>query len=642
MCGLAGFVDFKAQTTESVLQQMTETLNHRGPDGSGTAMFPFESPNVVIGLGHRRLAIIDLSTGGSQPKQFNNKWHVVFNGEIYNFKEIRTELEKKNYQFDSQSDTEVLLKAFDCWGTDAVNYFNGMFAFALLNSEDKKLYLVRDRAGVKPLYIYQKDHLLLFASELKAFHKHPSFNPQICHNSVSTFFTYGYILAPFTIFENTSKLEPGSYLEIDLVNKSNKFHQYWSASKIFASAKAICTQKNDYDENEIINETERLLKSACEYRMLADVPVGMFLSGGYDSSLVTALLQSSRTTKLKTFSIGFDKKGFDEAPFAKKVASYLGTDHTEYYCTPANAEELLEDLPYFYDEPFADSSAIPTMLVSKLARKHVTVALSADAGDEVFAGYGKYTQVNSILNKTSKVPAILRRGTSKILGQIDPQQLSFLHKYNDFTNRFGKITELITQNTEASMLATLAQVLPLREQKRLLTHPFTSQENWFNKAHSIKGIDGINAMLALDYLTYLPDDILVKVDRATMSVGLEGREPLLDHRVLEWAATLPANLKMKNGVPKYILKQITNKYIPKAIMDRPKMGFTMPIQFWFKESLSNTLEDYINENELNHHGLLNTKLAIKQKNDFIKGKPINISAIWNLLMFQMWYKKWMR
>ena len=383
MCGIAGFVDFKKLTNESVLRNMTDALVHRGPDDAGYEIYDLD--RVAVGFGQRRLSILDLSSSGHQPMHFGN-YTVNYNGEIYNFREVRQQLEQHGYSFSSESDTEVILKAYDKWGINMVDHFNGMFAIALLDRKLQRLYLVRDRAGVKPLHIYSKDNLILFASELKAFHHHPQFQKEIDVNSLALYLQYSYIPAPYSIFEHTQKLLPGHWLSIDLQSGQHALQSYWEISSFYNSPHLSLS------DEVAIRETEERLKKAYNYRMVADVPVGVFLSGGYDSSSVAALLQADRTEKLKTFTIGFQESNFNEAPEAKKIAAFLGTDHTEWYVSAKDAAAVLPQLPEIYDEPFADNSCVPTVLVSQLASKHVKVALSADGGDEIFGGYNKFLQ----------------------------------------------------------------------------------------------------------------------------------------------------------------------------------------------------------------------------------------------------------
>ncbi|NOQ50037.1 MAG: asparagine synthase (glutamine-hydrolyzing) [Mycoplasmataceae bacterium] len=633
MCGITGFIDFNKKSNLDTLQKMTDVLHHRGPDDSGYSFF--DETNLQIGLGHRRLSILDLSKHGHQPMLFENL-EIVYNGEVYNFQEIREELEKENYSFDSDSDTEVILKAYHKWGIKAVDKFNGMFAISIYDKQNQKLILIRDRAGVKPFYWYWKDDLFMFGSELKSFHEHERFKKVINNDALALYLQYGYILQPHTIFENTYKIRSGHYLEIYLNTKKIKETVYWNVIDFYNKPKL------GISEDEAIEKMEKLLKSAFEYRMVSNVPVGVFLSGGYDSSIVTALLQHERPEKINTFTIGFYEKGFDESPYAKQVAEHLGTNHTEYYCTQKDALEIIPKLADMYDEPFGDSSAIPTALVSQLARKDVTVSLSADGGDEIFAGYGKYEKAIVYHENLSKIPRSLRKMAAWFLDVIDLNYMPFAKKIGNFETKFEKIKNLLTAENPVAIMKYLSQPYTSNEVNKLLLCDTKKQKNNFDnfKFLNIRN-DEVNQMLAIDYQTYMVDDILTKVDRATMSVGLEGREPLLDHRIIEFAAQLPSHLKYGNGDKKWILKQITHKYLPKEMMDRPKMGFAVPITEWFKDELKEYFLYYLNEDRLNKEELFDAKEVVKQREKYLNGEKENVQRLWFILMFEMWYERWM-
>ena len=632
MCGIAGFIDFESNSSIQTLKEITDVLHHRGPDDSGYSFY--DESDYQIGLGHRRLSILDLSRHGHQPMSFE-EFEIIYNGEIYNFQEIRKELEEKNYTFSSESDTEVIIKAFHEWGIEAVHKFNGMFAISIYDKKNKKIFLIRDRAGVKPLYWYRKNDLILFASELKSFHKHNGFEKIINKDALALYLQYGYILQPHTIFENAYKLRAGHYLEIDLKEKKIKETKYWSVIDCYNKPKL------DISKNEAINKMEKILKSAFNYRMISDVPVGVFLSGGYDSSLVTALLQHNRSEKLNTFTIGFQEKGFDESPFAKQVASHLGTNHTEYYCTHKDALEIIPKLAHIYDEPFGDASAIPTILVSRLAKKNVTVSLSADGGDEIFAGYTKYESVIDLHNKLAKIPMFLRKTIAWILKTINPNYIPFMSKISDFKTKFEKIKNMLLAESPAIIMSQLIQQNTNKEIKKILLTETSEVTNNFDTYKLINNNnDEINQILAIDYQTYMVDDILTKVDRATMSVSLEGREPLLDHRIIEFAARLPSDLKYNNGNKKWLLKEITHKYLPKQLMDRPKKGFAVPITEWFKDELKDYLLLYLNEERLNKERIFNTKEVLKQRDIYLNGDKEDINRLWLILMFEMWYEQW--
>ena len=417
MCGIAGFVDFTGLSSEFILEEITNTLIHRGPDGSGNKFF--QQKDFQLGLGHRRLSIIDLTDAGTQPMNFNHLW-ITFNGEIYNFNEIKTELISLNTKFSSISDTEVILHAYSQWGIECVNKFIGMFAFVIYNSNTEEIICVRDRAGVKPFFYYWQDGLFLFSSELKAFHKHPKFKKEINLNAVAAFMQFGNVPTPYCIFNNCYKLSPGHFLKFNFKQKTIEVKKYWNVYDAYNKPKL------EISFTEAKLETENILKSAFDYRMVSDVPVGVFLSGGYDSACVTALLQKNRQEKLKSFTISVPDIGLNEAPYAKEVAKHLGTDHFEFECTQKEALVLIDDLPFFYDEPFGDSSAIPTTLVCKMASKDVTVVLSADGGDEIFAGYNRYDYLMKYGNKLNQIPGFIRKGASNFMDFVPSNKIPVL------------------------------------------------------------------------------------------------------------------------------------------------------------------------------------------------------------------------
>lgn len=633
MCGIVGFVNFMRNSSSVELQKMTNVLHHRGPDDSGYSFY--EESAYQIGLGHRRLSVLDLSRHGHQPMSYENL-EIVYNGEVYNFKDIRVELEKYNYSFESESDTEVILKAYHRWGVKAVDRFNGMFAISIYDKQKQELTLVRDRAGVKPLYYYWQDGLFMFGSELKSFHNNPSFKKEIDANSLALYLQYGYIPAPHSIFKNTFKLQAGHCLTLQIQNSEFNINKYWDVIDFYNKPKL------DISEDEAIEKMEKLLKMAFDFRMVADVPVGVFLSGGYDSSVVTALLQHEQSRKLNTFTIGFHEKGFDESPYAKQVAEHLGTNHTEYYCTQQDALEIIPKLADIYDEPFGDSSAIPTVLVSQLARKDVTVSLSADGGDEVFAGYGKYRIASVYYKKFSKIPVPVKKSLIWALGAAKPAAMLFKNKIGNLESKYEKVRGLLSANSPTEVLRFLSQPYTSEEVKKLLSVDVVEKKTNFENYEGLSNTnDDINQMLAINYQTYLVDDILTKVDRATMSVSLEGREPLLDHRIIEFAAQLPSSLKYKNGDNKWLLKQIAHKYLPKEMMDRPKKGFAVPITGWFKAELKEYFLHYLSDVALNREGLFNAKEVVRQRDRYFNGEKENVQRLWFILMFELWYERWM-
>ncbi len=633
MCGISGFVDFNKKTGRDTLEKMNRMLAHRGPDGEGYAIY--ESAAAGIGLGHRRLSIIDLTEGGRQPQTFQSL-HITFNGEIYNYAEIKKRLEAKGHHFHSHSDTEVILHAYTEWGSDALQQFIGMFAFVIYDEARQKIFACRDRAGVKPFFYYWKDNLFLFGSELKALMQHPGFTKNINLDAAAAYMQYGYVPTPHCIFTDAYKLKPGHFLEISLSNKNLRTQQYWNVYDAYNKPLL------KIDLPDAIDETEKLLTNAFQYRMVSDVPVGVFLSGGYDSSCVTALLQKNNTEKIKTFTIGVPDAGLNEAPFAKTIAAHLGTDHTEFYCTHKEALEIVPQLPFFYDEPFADSSAIPTTLVSRIAREKVTVALSADAGDEIFAGYNRYDYVMKYGKKMQSIPRFMRKTAAAMMDAIPASSIPVLNKKYLFHSRYEKLKTLFKNPSEVNMLMSITQLMNNKGLSELFKAPVAGLETAFdskelqNEYHST-----LSLMLAVDYQTYLLDDILQKVDRAGMSVSLEGREPFLDQRVIEWAARLPEQYKYNNGNKKFILKEIVHRYLPAKMMDRPKMGFGIPIANWLLNDLKLFVDRYLDEAFIEKQNIFNNSEIQRIRQSFYQGKIERAEKVWYLLMFQMWYDKWM-
>lgn len=633
MCGITGFVDFESSVRKETLGSMVDILHHRGPDDVGQQVFA--TPFAQIGLAQKRLSILDLSPLGHQPMTFENLT-IIFNGEIYNFREIRKELEELQYSFTSGSDTEVILKAYHAWGIECIKKFLGMFAVVVFDDIAQELIIIRDRAGIKPLYVYKGEKVILFSSELKAFHRCPQFHPEVDLNAVGQYFKYGYIPAPYSIFKHTTKVKPGHYIRIDLKTREQNEYCYWDVLDYYNKPKLTVSFE------EALQKTEEILISACNYRMVADVPVGVFLSGGYDSSVVSALLQKHSGQTVKTFSIGFHEDQYNEAVYAKKIADFLGTDHHEYYCSVNEAKAIIPELPGIYDEPFGDSSAIPTALVSKIAVKEVKVALSADAGDEIFAGYGNYAYFLQQYNRINKLPKTVRRTLASLMpafrSVIKPVENSF---YN-LETRLGKLPQLLKSNSSVEFNAVINQYFTDYEIGNLVqgsvSTPFKTA---FGDEVDTTRNDFINVQLALGYKTFLVDDILTKVDRATMSVSLEGREPLLDHRLVEYVAQLPSDFKYHNGVSKRLLKEVAHRYIPKPLIDRPKMGFSIPVEEWLRGDLSYLLHTFLSRESVIRVGILNPENVDRIKQDFLTGKRFNFSKIWFLLMFQMWAEQWL-
>lgn len=634
MCGIAGFIDFKKNSSEDILAQMACAVSHRGPDGQG--VYFHSTSEAAIGLGHRRLSIIDLSHAADQPMHFDGL-HIIFNGEIYNYNEIRDRLIEKGHQFVTHSDTEVILHSWREWGPAAIEQWHGMFAIALFDERKNELTCIRDRAGVKPFFYYYKQDVFLFGSELKSLTIHPAFQKQINPDAVAAFLQYGNVPQPHCIYRDTYKILPGHFLQLNLQTKQTTTTQYWNVYDHYNKPKLSIGLP------EAISETEKILERSFQYRMVADVPVGVFLSGGYDSTCVTALLQKNNGEKIKTFTIGMTDEKLDEAPFAKQIAAHLGTDHTEYYCTAQEALNIIPELPHFYDEPFADPSAIPTILVSRMARKKVTVALSADAGDEIFAGYNRYDYISRFGQKINSIPAPLRKVAVAAMENISSEKIPYLRNRPHFHSRYDKLKNLLADPSPSELLKNLTQVFSQKEVESLFDQRISILKSGHNSKELKNGFnDPLSYMMAIDYQTYMVDDILTKVDRATMSVSLEGREPFLDQDIIEWAAQLPSDYKYHNGIKKYILREIVHKYVPVSIMERPKMGFAIPVESWLSHELKGLVEEYLSEEQLKAHGLFNVKEVRQTVVDFFNGRKEKYLKVWHLLMFQMWYQQWMK
>lgn len=639
MCGITGLMDTQNSSNKTVLKEMTDTLWHRGPDG-GSQVF-LSVNDIQVGLGHRRLSIIDLSEGGTQPMKCEHYW-ICFNGEIYNYKEIKQKLMSMGHTFHSSSDTEVILHAYIQWGASCLHEFRGMFAFAIINSKNGEVFCARDRAGVKPFYFYIENGIFLFSSELKALHKHPKFNKKIQQEAVEMYMQFGNIPAPYTIFQHTFKLKPGHFICFNISNlkkhpTSFEQIQYWNIYDAYNRPKL------NIPFEEAILETENILNDSFQLRMVADVPVGVFLSGGFDSAAVTSILQKSQTQKLKTFTIAVPDIGLNEAPYAKDIALHLGTDHTEFECTHQEAIAMIDDLPYFYDEPFGDSSAIPTCLVAKVARQHVTVALSADGGDEILAGYNRYDYLMRYGKKLNHTPALLRNTLSQIMNLMDADHIPYLKNKYNFANRYEKLKNLLKNPSPEQMMWSLSTQFSRHE----IEHLFLNRNAFFSTAYHSKALKAeyfseLSYMQAIDFQTYLPDDIMTKVDRATMRFSLEGREPFLDHKIIEWAAQLPDKFKYNNGIKKYILKEIVYKYLPKELMNRPKMGFAIPIEKWMRKELKTHVEEFLSSDRIKNQAIFNSSQIENLKTKFLNGKTEYGLKIWYMLMFQMWWEKWMK
>jgi asparagine synthase (glutamine-hydrolysing) len=621
MCGLAGFVDFNTNTDNSVLHKMTDVIHYRGPDDQGHEFFGHK--HAKIGLGFRRLSIIDITISGHQPMfSRDRELCIIFNGEIYNFLEIKKILIAEGFPFISNSDTEVILYSYRHWGESCVNHFNGMFAIAIYDSSKSKLVCFRDRAGVKPFYYYFKNGYFLFGSELKVILQHPMYTKELNQTSISDYFSRGYISHTQTIYKDTFKLEAGSMLTLDLDTKDMNVSPYWKIEEEYRQA------KTDMSYSEAKSELELQLIKAFTYRLISDVPVGIFLSGGYDSSAVAALLQKHSSQTLKTFTIGFYEKEFDEAKYAKEVSQIIGTDHYSYICTPRDALEIIPTLPNVFDEPFGDTSCIPTMLLSKFSREQVVVALSADGADELFAGYSKYAnalQKIHSLEKYRKFTFLL----SLLQGSRPKQGKQF---------RIGKLQEYYSSKNIEEKFDIISKLLSRRELNELL-HTNTSFNNFtieFNRDFT-----NLEILQIIDFKTYLRDDILQKVDKSTMYYSLEGREPFLDPNLIHFVTKLPNEYKLHNGISKRILKDIVHQYLPRTIMDRPKMGFGIPLEKWLKNELNELFQELFDDTFIVQQGLFKPSYIKDLKKAFLTGQSIPSNRVNNLFLFQNWWKTWM-
>lgn len=638
MCGITGFIDrtgnHQDKDGRKIIQKMTDTLYHRGPDGGSTEILDLQT--VQIGLGHRRLAIIDLTDHGKQPMMFQDLW-ITFNGEVYNYQEIKKELTNLGHTFTGNSDTEMILHAFTEWGEKCLDRFIGMFAFVIINIREQKVFAARDRAGVKPFFYYHKNGLFLYASELKAFHEHPGFSKVIDPSAVAAFMQYGNVPTPHCIFTDCLKLKPGHFLTYDIKNDRVETTQYWNLYDCYNKPKL------ELSFNEALNQTEELLTNAFNYRMVADVPVGVFLSGGYDSVSVTSLLQKDRTERLKTYTIAVPDIGLNEAPYAKEIAQHLGTDHTEINCTQQEAIDLIPNLPHAYDEPFGDSSAIPTTLVSLMAKKHVTVALSADGGDEIFAGYNRYDYLMRHGKKIANLPSPFRKSIAGMMEMVPADKIPVLKNKYNFHNRYEKLKGILRDPSPEKIMQSLTWQFEPERLNELMAQKFDLLETAYSSKELKKEYyTPLSYMMAIDYTTYMLDDILQKVDRATMTASLEGREPFMDQRIIEFAARLPDEYKYHQGIKKYILREVVHRHVPKEMMDRPKMGFAIPIADWLRTDLRDLLETYLSEDRIKKEGFFQWDYVSKLKTQFLLGKKEFDLKIWYLLMFEMWMEKWGR
>lgn len=627
MCGIAGKISL-TNTLVSIesAERMCDAIRHRGPDDSGAYL----SPDGQVVLGHRRLAIIDLSPLGHQPMRYLDRYEIVFNGEIYNFQEIRTQLEKNGYHFKSHSDTEVILALYDKYREKCVEHLRGMFAFAIYDEEERTLFAARDRVGKKPFKYYSDGNVFMFASELKAILTQPEYVRKPDYIAIHHYLTLQYVPAPLTGFVGIAKLEPGHYLHLNLKTKVLEKKRYWQLNY---------SEKLNLPEEEWKKRIIDTLEESVKLRMIADVPIGAFLSGGVDSSAIVALMARNSAQPIKTFSIGFKEEKYNELPYAKRVAEAFGTDHTEFVVEP-HAIDLLPMLVRQYEEPYADSSALPTYYVSKLTREHVTVALNGDGGDENFAGYTRYAalQASLALEHFSWIAKTLGVPATKLLADLVP---------NTLTSRILRLTKALSIDYRERYMGFTSYFT--NEQKAdLYTDSFKSKV-WDANTYGLivarflesGSANRTEQAVYADFVTYLPEDLLAKVDIATMSVSLEGRSPFLDHILLELSAKIPFNLKLKGlNDKKYILKEALRGLVPDEVMDRPKMGFGVPIDHWFRNELRDYASAKLISGELVRRNIVQSD-SVKRILDQHTETKINFAPhIWALLTLELWFEEY--
>lgn len=633
MCGISGFISRNTLTSnsEQLLSAMTASLIHRGPNDQGIWL----DREAGVGLAHTRLAVVDLSPAGRQPMHSpSGRYVIVFNGEIYNHLLLRKELTNINWR--GHSDTETLCAAFDAWGIEeTICRSVGMFAFAVWDMKTRMLILGRDRAGEKPIYYGRHGNVFLFASELKALKIHPDFKPELDKNVLSLYLRHNYVPAPYSIYKNTYKLMPGTLLFIPIASLESVEKTYWSASDL-ALSKANTPFKGD--EKEVVDELDRLMQDSIAQQMISDVPLGAFLSGGIDSSLVVALMQAQSQQPIRTFSIGFNEKEFNEAHYAKAVANHLGTHHTELYVNTDDALKVIPKLSTLYDEPFADSSQIPTFLISQLAKQHVTVALTGDGGDELFCGYNRYILTNKLWGKISKFPPSIRKVAAHLIHSVSIGTWNKLLAMVPQAHNIG-----IKLHKGANVLASsnINQVYNLlishhNNPGSLLHRDIVNPELTTNYGlENLSILNDTDRMMVFDFMTYLCDDILVKVDRAAMGVSLETRVPFLDHRIVEFAWNIPTNIKLRHGQSKWPLRQLLYRHVPKELIERTKMGFGIPLNKWLQGPLRDWAEDLLNERRLIEEGIFKPDLIRDIWQQHLNGRSSS-HFLWGILMFQAW------
>lgn len=645
MCGLSGFWGQSFTSSgeaQNTARRMADTIVHRGPDDLGV----WVDDGSGLALAHRRLSILDLSPAGHQPMVSPcGRFVLVYNGEIYNHPDLRAELESESGAFDwrGHSDTETLLAGLRHWGIErCLQKLNGMFAFALWDIRGQQLFLARDRMGEKPLYYGRSGNAFLFGSELKTLAEHPEWRGEVNRDALALYMRHNYVPAPWSIYKDIFKLPPAHFVVIGGGGRNvGEPHCYWDLAQIAEQGQAFTPGSSE----EMIDELDALLRDAVARRMMADVPLGAFLSGGYDSTTVAALMQAQSRQPVKTFTIGFHEEGYNEAVHARAVATHLGTEHTELYVTPDEAMSVIPKLPGIYDEPFSDSSQIPTFLVSQLARQHVTVSLSGDGGDELFYGYSRYFKAEQIWGKISRLPMPLRSAARSILAHAPARALEKAMgvlprrlRINHFADRLPKLAEILAHPSGEALYRELVShaknpaqlVLGASEPHTILSRP--------DQLPKLPGLR--EQMMYLDMVTYLPDDILTKVDRASMAVSLEVRVPLLDHRMVEFAWRVPTEYKYRDGQGKWLLRQVLHRYVPNELMERPKMGFGVPIEHWLRGPLRGWAEELLSEQRLREEGFFDPEPIRKKWQEHLAGERRWHYFLWDVLMFQAWLEEW--
>ena len=635
MCGIAGILDNSGRLPlATVVRDMTAALIHRGPDGEGIWL----DARAGLALGHRRLAVVELSELGAQPmRSADGRYVVVFNGEIYNYRELCQQL-RSDHPFRGSSDTEVLLAAISEWGLGrALTEFNGMFAFALWDTRERKLYLARDRAGEKPLYYGRISSSFVFGSELSALQAHPAGAGDLDPNALGEYLRFGYVPAPRSIYSGIRKLPAGCFLEVSVNGDCSDPHPYWSAE---STVMAGLAEPLRCSEEEAVEQLDALLSDAVRLQTAADVPVGAFLSGGIDSSTIVALM-CRHERRVRTFTIGFGETGYDEAVYAREVARHLGTAHTEFELTASDAMAVIPKLARIYSEPFADASQIPTYLVSEQARRHVTVSLSGDGADELLGGYNRYFWADSIWRGIRPLPGAMRRILSRAVTSIPVSAIDRLAsaasplipasaRVRNPGDKLHKIAHIAAASDAGDVYGRLVMNWP----EPLLERREPALPAWPLERH--RDLPFKSRMMLLDAMTYLPDDILAKVDRASMANSLEARAPFLDRRVIEFAARLPLSFKVRNGTGKWLLRRVLHKYVPPALVERPKAGFAIPLHTWVRGPLREWAEELISERRLREEGLFRPAVVRGKWREHLSGTRNWIAPLWSVLMFQAW------